>query len=297
MNGNLIEKWIELISKNPQELKNAPLNIRNEKSVVKASICRPFDQLIEINHDGITSFFKSLSVFEFVGPELRNDIEFIKELIPICSGYLFKYLDQNLRNNSELFLFALEYASKEYIKEMAEKSIDESSRFNELREIIPLPEFEFQLEHSSILNDSDSDLSLSFLSDKNTLLKALDYQPIIYYHLNDALKRDREIALKAVAMYYGNFPFAPKELKGDLEFVITYLKNDAYGERCYSRNFKPVFWDEIDEKLIESKSLYLSMIHEIKFMDLKDLIITKAPKDIQNDVFINEYLNSKPKTT
>jgi hypothetical protein len=297
MNEKLIEKWIELISENPQELKNAPLNIRNEKSVVKAAICRPFDQLIEINHDGITSFFKTLSVFEFVGPELRNNIEYIKELIPICSGYLFKYLDQNLRNNSELFLFALEYASKKYIKEMAEKSIDESSHFNNFWEIIPRPEFECQLEHSCILNDSDSDLSLSFLSDKNTLLQAFEYQPIIYSHLNDSLKLDREIALKAVALYYGNFPFAPKELKGDLEFVITYLKNDADGESFYSRNFDPIFWYEIDEKLIESKSLYLSMIHEIKFMDLKDLIITNAPKHIQNDVFILEYLNAKHRIT
>jgi hypothetical protein len=291
MIGKSIQQWIEIISENPKELKNAPLDIRNNKSVVKAALCQPFKEFVENNsHSEVASFDKSLSVFEFAGPNLRNDIEYIKELMPICSGYLFKYLDQDLRANSDLFLFALKYASKEYMIELAEKSVDESSVFNDFWEIIPRPQFEFDLEHKTILNNTDDSSSLEFLNDKRTILTAIDYQPIIYFRIGEELKQDYEIAFKAVSLYYGNFPLIPLNLKGDLEIVITYLVNEAKESVNYTRNFQPIFWDQIDQALKQCKDLYLRMIHEISFMNLNNLILDFAPFEIRKDSIIKEYL-------
>ena len=93
--------------------------------------------------------------------------------------------------------------------------------------------------------------------------------------------------------YYGIFPHIPDQLLGDLDIVIIYLKNDAKESIYYTRIFEPIFWKSIDKKLRNSKDFYVEMITQIRTMDLKHLIVSQAPIEIQNDEKIKTYLCSK----
>jgi len=296
MSKSETEKWIEIVIENPEELKTAPDHIKEDKRVVKATLCRPFDEYIKFDFEGdFVTIFEFFEIFQFVGPNLRKNEDFIKELFPLCSGYLFKYLDPDMRNSKQLYLTALKYSSKDYIFKLAQNFIKESEIYSDLNSILDPVAFESFLLNGMILLETDNDETMSFLSEKETILFALEYQPLTYKLINQTLKLDNDIALKAIECFDTNFYYIPNDLRGNLEIVIAYLKSAVKTEITYSRIFEPTFWDSIDFELRNQSDLYIEMINQIKNMDLKYLILTEAPIEVQSNDVIKAYLTNELK--
>jgi hypothetical protein len=106
---------VELL-KNPEGFLAIPTVIQSDPDFIKALLCRPFNEYIAYHESEpewvVKSLFSCLEVFEYAPQTIQNDLGLIQECIPLCSGYLYRYLQTSVKNDAALFLMAARHASK-----------------------------------------------------------------------------------------------------------------------------------------------------------------------------------------
>lgn len=286
-----IDTWIEKVTDNPNNFKKAPENYRAKKELIKVSICRPFIDYITYDSDKwhVKDMFKILELIKET--PLRSDYDLIRELIPVTSGYLYKHLDNDLKKKEELFLYALEHATPDYVLKMAQSYLDSNVDLEEISDLVCEYDLYSWLEDSSILNHLDSALNLPFLMDKDVVSKAIKIQPSIFLNIPGELKNDHDIASLAIRGNSYLIDELSDELCDNLEIAIAYTQKiiedfpgqkdeDAWHHCCVDR------WDMISERLKNSKELYRSILERIPYKR-PELCLKYAPDHIRDDSYFN----------
>jgi hypothetical protein len=287
MEKDTIKDWLEKVQLDPFKLKSAPHAIRENKSVVKASLCRSFKDYISFSLDGwhVDGLFEKLAIFESVGYNLRRDKLFLREIIPLCSGFIFKYLDDDFRTDKNLFLFCLQHATEDYIYQMLNEYLEENEE--EDLDFVNFDSFDYALINCELIKDTDNENNLAFLAEKNFMEKALILVPSLYSEVSESLKADKQITLIAVQGSQWNFCAIPTSLSNDIDIVMAYLDGEAG-----NLHFDPLYWDEIGDVLKNDINFYKEMINKWGFKNLK-YIFKRAPEHILQDELIKEYLEKK----
>lgn len=291
MEKEILEQWLEKAQEDPNVIKTAPQAIRENKSIAKAALCRPFVDFISFSDDWyVKNLYLNLEVFEYLEPVLKRDKMFIQELMQCCSGFLFRHLDQDLKQDERLFFYALEHATIDFVDKQLVQYLTESGQ--EQMELLNRLSFDDTLNQITILKDYDTEDNLPYLKNKEVMLKAIELQPAMYQHASIDLKNNKELSMKAVEARFENFYFVPKGINEDWDLIFIYLNGEKKELTNYDRDKKlyGVFWDNIGEKAKNNVEFYYELNKQFKGLDLTP-ILEKAPDHIKQDEFIKKYLS------
>ena len=125
----MIEKtnYIEKLKEKPELLKTIPKEYLTDKDIIRAALVRKW-------HNYETNF-DILKLFKKADKSIRYDVDFVKELMKSCSGYLFEYLPEALREDEIVLLFALKHSGFEFIySKMIDDAQSEEEDYNEKHE-------------------------------------------------------------------------------------------------------------------------------------------------------------------
>jgi hypothetical protein len=247
--------WVDSVKENAANFLLIPTAIQSDPEFIKALLCRPFNEYIAYHESEpewvVKSLFSCLEVFNYVPQTIQNDLGLIKECIPHCSGYLYRYLQTAVKNDAALFLMAARHASKAYVWQMANEYLTQKGLSH--YQLFDAGSFNAFLETQSLLAPADNVRTLPFLANKSVVLEALEYQPQLFGRLNANLKNDVEVAHAAVSRFYAMFKHAGNAAKNDAGVAIEYVISEAsyYHD---SDEFLGVYWDEISLQLRNSNN-------------------------------------------
>ncbi|MFN4914906.1 MAG: hypothetical protein ACK5FT_06275 [Sphingomonadales bacterium] len=267
-----------------------PSELRTNPEFIKALLCRPFDAYIEfekpLQEKAVKSIFSCLSVFNYVPQTIQNDLGLIKDCIPLCSGYLYRYLQTSVKNDAALFLMAARHASKAYVWQMANEYLTKKGLSH--YQLFDAGSFNAFLETQSLLAPEDDEKTLPFMANKSVVLEALEYQPQLFTRLNSILKNDVEVARAAVSRFYVMYKDAGSAAKDDADLAIEYVISEASYYQD-SDEFLGIYWEEISARLRNSKDFYLRLLHQCK-----KAIAENAVKGSIANVLLKDILNLAP---
>ncbi len=87
----------------------------------------------------------------------------MKELIQICSGYLFSYLPKSLREDKDIFLFALSHVGSDYVfSKLKNNCQKEGERWDEMGIIDVEYNLRLEIEKKSITEKAEENLFKDF---------------------------------------------------------------------------------------------------------------------------------------
>lgn len=276
-------KYIEELQQNPSLLKTLPKEYLTDKDIIKAALVRKMPYYI--SDDSFFSMFSCLELFEDVDNSLRNDTLFIKDLILTCSGYLFQYLPENLRNDKEIYLYSIKHSGFEYVyKRLIKESIGDGNLDFEI-----LKNLEESIREFLLTICITEYAGKNILNDKETILIALERDPLTFQFLNDEMKSDVEISNKALSFGSLNMrqinkkvikkPF-PKRLKH-----IEDLKKDPYSLKKIPKEYLT------DKEIIKAALVRPWNDYEFNFAVLE--LFKEADKSLRYDVnFVKELMKS-----
>jgi hypothetical protein len=203
--SNIINK----LKENPAKIKEVPKEFLQDPEVIKAAIVRKWSEYLccYINdYDGEYEFFKPLQYFKYAHPKLKYNKEFILELIPVCSGFLYEFLPESIRNDKDVLILAVQYAVADKIIAELANEVENSDEFeeNSLDEM-DFREFDLKWDiycRGSITTFTNKDL----LNDRDVVLQILEANDdSSFENFSDKMKEDYEIAEKAIALHPQNF--------------------------------------------------------------------------------------------
>lgn len=298
--GETVKNWISIVSVNPNKLKTAPIEMRDNEHVVAAAVCRPINEYFEFQaHGGLKRVFESLAAFKCASQRIRNNGEFVKKLLPKCSGFLFKYCGEKVLGDEQIFLMAAKYASPSYIKKITSRHLNKNSDDYEIAELLSsdIHQFTLSINAKSILPNNKDKVFCTYIKDFNIILKAIKSGCSgIYRDIDSSLKSDKILIIEALKKDSMLFAAIPKKQLKDLDVVMAYLKQEAAEQIYDSREFEiPLFWDIINPVLKGNSTLYIRMIKSIKTMNLKTFISQNAPTTVLNNKIIKDYLKAETK--
>jgi hypothetical protein len=246
-------KYIGVLKKDFNALKTVPKEYLADKDIVRAAFDRQWYEFIEF-YNGYPDIFLGLKSFELVDATLRYNKDFVKELIPLCSGYLFSYLPKALREDKDLFLFALSHIGSDYVISNLLDHCQEDGEDWDENEILNL-EFNLrcEIERKCISEKAGKNL----LKDKEVVCELLEKEPDAFCFVDNLLYDVREIALKAVSKGGYNYSHLSEKLKHDQEIIETALQGEG---------------------LLEGQSV------EELYRNLKYYVIKYIPESIQNNI-------------
>jgi hypothetical protein len=104
-----------------------------------------------------------LENFKLVDATLQYNKDFVKELIQICSGYLFSYLPKSLREDKDIFLFALSHVGSDYVfSKLKNNCQKEGERWDEMGIIDVEYNLRLEIEKKSITEKAEENLFKDF---------------------------------------------------------------------------------------------------------------------------------------
>jgi len=245
-------KYIEALKRDFNVLKTVPKEYLADKDIVKAAFDRKWFEYIEY-FGGYPDIFLSLDNFKLVDATLRYNKDFVKELIPLCSGYLFSYLPKALREDKNLFLFVLSHVGSDYVfSNLRNNCQDEGERGDEMGIIDVEYDLIWEIDKKSITEKAGENL----LKDLEVIDKVLDSEPYSFCNVNTLFYSNREVALKAVSKVCYNYTYLSDELKQDKEIIKLAL--EAYGIE--------ILWKDSDHW----NDVYIYVIKDIPYAVLND---------------------------
>lgn len=296
------KKWIKILCSHPSKLKSAPFEIRDNKRIIEAILSRPFSDYFKFSASGelINLNFNSLSFFEHTSRRIRNDREFVKNMMRKCSGYLFRHIGDELLSDEALFVFAAKHASFNALEKMIKRHNHKFPTDFELNEVLNADVFRLKsmINSQRILPKNKKQwLSCHFLNNPKIIIPVIkNGVPSVYNVINPILKRNRLIVKAAIKSDFTIFEKIPTALQTDMSILLTYLKAEAAIQIYDSRDFEvPLFWNKISETIKKSPAIYIRMIKEVKTMNFKPFIMNNSTPEILRNEIINSYLQSEIK--
>lgn len=289
-------KYIEALKQDFNALKKVPKEYLADKDIVRAAFDRPLYEFIEF-FNGYPDIFRGLKYFEMVDATLRYNKDFVKELIPLCSGYLFCYLPKALREDKDLFLFALSHVGTDYVfSKLKNNCQEDGERWDEMGIIDVEYNLRLEIEKKSITENAGENL----LKDNEVVYTILDVEPDSFCYLDDMFYSDRDVALFAVKKGCFNYSRLSDELKLDKE--ITKLALEAHGieilwkDSDHWGNVYNYVIENIPNAIINDKSFCLEIINDTqKRFITPEHFLKFCPDCIKDDKdFILELAEKKP---
>lgn len=290
------KRYIEVVRKDFNALKNLPKEYLADKDTVKAALVRKWYEYIEFDH-GYPTMFLGLENFKLADSTLRYNKDFVKELIPLCSGYLFSYLPSALRNDKELFLLALSHVGEDYvISKLKNNCQDEGERWDEMG-ILDI-EFDLRCEigRMSITKKAGENL----LKDEDVVYEILDFEPASFCNVDSLFYNNRNVALKAVSKGCYNYSYLSNELKQDKDIIKFALEANGiealFNDDAQWRNIEHYVIQHIPMSIMSDKSFCFEIINDTQQRYRRiEYFINFLPDSIKdNKDFILELVKFKP---
>jgi hypothetical protein len=303
-------KYIEALKQDFNTLKTVPKEYLADKDIVKGAFDRNWFEYIEY-FGGYPDIFLSLENFKLVDATLRYNKDFVKELIPLCSGYLFSYLPKALREDKNLFLFALSHVGSDYVfSNLRNNCQEEGERWDEMGIIDVEYNLRLEIEKKSITEKVGENL----LKDLESIDKVLDSEPASFCNVSTLFYSNREVALKAVSKGCYNYTYLSDELKLDKKIIKVALEANGiellFDDAAHWSNLENYVIRYIPRAIMNDKSFCLEIIkdsekrfrapvHFLKFCpdsmkDDKDFILELAEEKPIIINYINERLQNDP---
>lgn len=274
---------IDRIIKEKLTLKLLVAKYRDDKEIIFEIIKRSHSPyLYEIGEklrgdkEVVLKLFKSKSDFAHISPVLREDVDFVSQLLK-KDIKIFSFLSENILSNRDFILSFLD--NKEAISNYHNES-DYESLYHYLPE-------KFRNDREIILKFLESDnsffkqLSLEYRGDKNLVMKLVKNNSAILEHCSDELKDDKDVVLAAMGRYFHEFYCISSRLKNDKEIVLKALENDMYVYSKISQDLKDD--KEIIFKLISSSNNCSQLVNLSEKYSLdKEIIDFAINKDNKN---------------
>jgi hypothetical protein len=194
----------EAIINNPNNLQFATVKLRSNKDFIRWSVKQSpyllefahlslksdsvfvYELIKEINNSGLCK------VFEHVSDNLKNDPDFVKNLIKL-DPHTFKHASNELKSNKEFILDALKRGCNTWF--ISHILIYISTDL--------FDDGDFMLSVDEILKDGFvyDYLSKRLLCDREFILKSIEYSDKILEYIPKKLQKDDEIILKAISLH------------------------------------------------------------------------------------------------
>ncbi len=277
--------WVDIVNENAAIFLLIPNAIQSDPKFIKTLLCRPFNEYIAYHESetewAVKSLFSYLEVFKYVPQTIQNDLGLIKDCIPHCSGYLYRYLQTSVKNDAALFLMAARHASKAYVWQMANEYLTQKGLSH--YQLFDAGSFNAFLETQSLLAPEDDEKTLPFMANKSVVLEALEYQPQLFSRLNSILKNDVEVARAAVSRFYVMYKDAGSAAKDDADLAIEYVISEAsyYHD---SDEFLGVYYDEISVRLRNSKDFHQQLLQSCSDAIAEKRIFGRIVNNLLRDV-------------
>lgn len=289
-------KYIEAIKQDFNALETVPKKYLADKAIATAAFDRPWYEYIEF-FNGYPNIFIGLKYFDLVDATLRFNKDFVKELIPLCSGYLFSQLPKALREDKDLFLFALSHTGADYVFSKLKSSCqEEGERWDEMGIIDIEYNLRCEIEKKSITENAGENL----LKDKEVVYKILEIEPNSFCYLDDMFYGDKDIALMAVTKGCYNYSHLNDELKQDKEIIKVALEANGieplFDDAAHWRNIEYYVIRYIPSLIMNDKSFCLEIINDTeKRFRAPERFLHFATDSIKDDKdFILELVRKKP---
>lgn len=289
-------KYIEALKKDFNVLKTVPKKYLADKDIVKAAFDRQWYEYIQF-FNGYPDIFRGLKYFEMVDATLRYNKDFVKELITLCSGYLFCYLPKALREDKDLFLFALSNIGSDYVfSNLKNNCQEDGERWDEMGIIDIEYNLRLEIEKKSITENAEKNL----LKDKEVVYKILDIEPESFCYLDDMFYGDKDIALMAVSKGCYNYSRLNDELKQNKEIIKLALEANGieplFDDVAHWSNIENYVIRYIPCAIMKDKSFCLEIINDTqKRYRAPEHFLKFCPDSIKDDKdFILELAEKKP---
>jgi predicted RNA-binding protein (virulence factor B family) len=196
--------------------------------------------------------------FEFADQTLKNDKEFIMELIPLYP-YVAEFIDESLKKDKEVVfsLMSGNFFNHHFDRDDSIYKIFPTNVFDNKDFVLELLKVKsrytlaascqnlrkdraFVLE---VLKNNPLDLRYvdkSLLFDKELVLTAVSLNGNSLEYADEILKKDKEVVLSAVSNSGGALQFADKELKKDRQIVMQAVNKDGN----VLQYADPIFWKD-----------------------------------------------------
>ena len=278
-----LKKHIEEVKLDGLSLKDIPIEYRSNKQVVKAAIVRKYNQYYSDDKLYTVQMFDVLEAFNYADESLRNDKKFVLKLIEKCSGYLFRYLPENLKNDEDVFLQAITRTGKSYV--YSELTKCENKKFSIDDDLYTLGLDDYLL-HNVITQYA----GVNVKANKILMLEAVKYEPGALIYLNNNLTYDKDIVSIAVSGWGFCLSYASERLRDDKEVVLAAIYAscnehfwwDIVNEEYWSEPIHPE-WRDISDRLLNDKDIYLEIINDPKKYFMGEYVLNLAPDSIKNN--------------
>ena len=289
-------KYIAALKHDLNVLKTVPKEYLADKDIVKAAFDRPWHEYIEY-FGGYPDIFLSLENFKLVDATLQYNKDFVKELILICSGYLFSYLPKALREDKDIFLFALSHVGADYVvSNLRNNCQEEGERWDNMGIIDVEYNLRLEIEKKSITEKAGENL----LKDEEVVFKILEFEPDSFCNVDALLYSNRDVALNAVSKVCYNYCYLSDELKQDKEIIKLALEANGIDTLWKDSDH----WSSIENHVIQyipyaimnDKSFCLEIINDTqKRFRAPEYFLKFCPDSMKNDKnFILELAEKKP---
>jgi hypothetical protein len=289
-------KYLEALKQDFNALKTVPKEYLADKAIVKAAFDRPWYEYIQF-FNGYPDIFLGLKNFELVDATLRYNKDFVKELIPLCSGYLFSHLPKALREDKDLFLFALSFVGADYVfSKLKSNCQEEGERWDEMGIIDIEYNLRCEIEKKSITENAGENL----LKDKEVVYKILEIEPDSFCYIDDIFYSDKDIALIAVSKGCYNYSCLNDELKQDNKIIKVALEGNGieplFDDAAHWSNIENYVIRYIPSEVMNDKSFCLEIINDtqkrFRAPEFFFQFISDGLKDDKN--FVLELAKIKP---
>ena len=281
-------KHIEALKKDIKIIETVPEEYLSDKDIIKSAFDREWYEYIDFIN-GYPDIFRGLKYFELVDATLSYDKDFVKELIPLCSGYLFSYLPKKLREDKEIFLLSLSHVGADYVFSKLIDNCEEDGKEWDENELLNLElDLRCEIEKKSITEYAGENL----LKDIEVVYKVLDIEPDSFCFVNNSLFENRELAIKAVSKGCFNYQKLSNDLKNDKEIIKIALEGKGLDAGLSTK----VFWENLEyhvikyipEPILNDTAFCLEIIRNTKNeKDSTEYFIQFASDRIRNDRNIN----------
>jgi len=195
----------------------------------------------------INTISSKLSLFEHLSDELKNDEQFILQLMYKSEGWIFPFLLEKFKNDREFVLEALKQRGGSF--EHASDNLKKNRDF--VIEVVKIQGHALKYASEEFKNDrevviesvKESWPSFEYASDslkknRDFVIEVVKIQVHALKYANEELKNDGEFVLEAVKQNGWSFQHASDSLKKNREFVIEVVKTKGYALKYASEEFK-----------------------------------------------------------
>ena len=280
-NRKIFKKHVLTCSNNPENIKNIPENLYNNKDYICSLLenVNCFEYLSDEFRNDKEIFIKALkeskdSILKFASEQLKDDVEVVLNAI-IKNSRNFKYASERLKNND---YFIAELVKYEYLKF--------SSFTKKLRKKYDLV-MQVVKNNGYALKYASYDLKDNY----DIAVAAINSNPRSVDYASDKLKDDFSVALLAVKQDGTTLRYISKRLQNDFDLVVVAVKKNGLALEYASDDLKDNY--DIAFEAIKNNSQSARYVSLRVLRNHKIIQLVYNTRDMQSLKFIKKNVKNQ----